>query len=340
MSADDKQMKLRYAGTCRLCNAELAARADAIYERSTKTVRCLTCSPDPAVEVRAERASKPPSQIEHVPVVELVETPEAVHSGNPGASARREYNRRQANRETRIRGKYGKLGGLVLAMSDDPQSTRAWNQGANGEENLGQGLNKLASHKVRILHDRRIPGTRANIDHIAVTPTGIYVIDAKKYKGRPSLKLEGGILRPRVEKLLVGTRDHTKLVDGVLKQVEVVQGIVGDAIPITGVLCFVEADWPLICGDFVTRDVKVSFGPGSSTRGSPSRAPLQESTICIASWHQHCRLRDRRVAGLLHTATIAHPRQLPLRADRGLTERARRIRRSDNQSGDAESGER
>jgi hypothetical protein len=158
-------------------------------------------------------------------------------------------------------------------MSDHPQSTTAWNTGALGEERLGQRLNELSSDTMRVLHDRRIPGTRANIDHIAITPTGIYVIDAKKYKGRPSLKVEGGILRPRVEKLLVGTRDQTKLVDGVLKQVEVVRGIVGgDDIPVTGVLCFIEADWPLIGGAFTTRGVEVLWPrklyPRLTTEGS------------------------------------------------------------------------
>lgn len=116
-------------------------------------------------------------------------------------------------------------------MTDGPQSTIAWNTGALGEERLGRRLDELSSETMRVLHDRRIPGTRADIDHIAVTPTGIFVIDAKKYRGRPSLKVEGGILRPRVEKLLVGTRDQTKLVDGVLNQVDVVQGIVGDDLP-------------------------------------------------------------------------------------------------------------
>lgn len=81
---------------------------------------------------------------------------------------------------------------------------------------LGDRLNELGSDRIRVLHDRRIPGTRANIDHLAVTPTGVYVIDAKKYAGQPHLKIEGGFLRPRVEKLLVGTRDCTKVVDGVL----------------------------------------------------------------------------------------------------------------------------
>ena len=250
--AGEKQMKLRYAGTCRVCGTELPARAEAIYERSTKTVRCLSCSPaNPAPPV------EPSPSVEPIPLVEQVEAPAPIDIGTPGASARREYEHRQAKRETRIREKHPKLGGLILAMSDDPQSTTAWNTGALGEERLGQRLNELSSDTMRVLHDRRIPGTRANIDHIAVTPTGIYVIDAKKYKGRPSLKVEGGILRPRVEKLLVGTRDQTKLVDGVLKQVDVVRVIVGDDTPVTGVLCFVEADWPLIGGAFTTSGVEV-----------------------------------------------------------------------------------
>ena len=46
------------------------------------------------------------------------------------------------------------------------------------------------------------------------------MVDAKRYKGCPALRVEGGVLRPRVDKLLVGRRDCTKVLDGVLKQVE------------------------------------------------------------------------------------------------------------------------
>ncbi|RYB89107.1 NERD domain-containing protein [Nocardioides glacieisoli] len=234
-------MRLHYAGKCRLCGAELAARAEAIYERPTKTVRCLEC-----------RAAAIDSDL---PTPEL-ETDGIVDVGTPGASARREFDRRQSKREERIRSKHPKLGGLILALSDDPQSTKSWDVGAVGEERVGTRLNELASESLLVLHDRRIPGSRANIDHIAVTATGVYVIDPKRYKGRPSLKVEGGPLRPRVEKLLVGSRDCTKLVDGVLKQVDVVRRVVGDEVPVRGVLCFVDADWPLIGGSFTTRDVE------------------------------------------------------------------------------------
>jgi len=147
--------------------------------------------------------------------------------------------------------------GSSNALSDEPQSTQSWDTGALGEERLGSRLNELASDTLRFLHDRRIPGSRANIDHLAVTPIGVFVIDAKKYAGRPHLKMEGGLLRPRVEKLMVGSRNCTKLVDGMLKQIDIVRGAVGDQIAVQGVLCFVEADWPLFGGPFTTRGVGV-----------------------------------------------------------------------------------
>ncbi len=153
-----------------------------------------------------------------------------------------------------MRQKWGKLGGIAVALSDEKQSTKAWATGAVGEERLGARLDSLVSESIAVLHDRRIPGSKANIDHIAVTTAGIWVIDAKRYKGKPELRIEGGILRPRVEKVLVGRRDCTKLVDGVLKQVELVRDLVGE-VPVTGALCFVEADWPLIGGAFTTRGV-------------------------------------------------------------------------------------
>jgi hypothetical protein len=280
-------MRLRYAGVCRLCDADLPARVEAIYERTTKTVRCLDCSIDPLVEEGALRPSRDPSP---PPLEEGALRPSRnqapIDPGTPGASARREYERRQTKRETRIRGKHPKLGGLILAVTDEPQSTKSWDTGAIGEERLGQKLNELASDALRVLHDRRIPGTRANIDHIAVTPTGVYVIDPKRYSGRPTLRVEGGLLRARTEKLLVAGRDRTKLVDGVLKQVDLVRAIVGEDIPVTGVLCFIEADWPLIGGSFTTRGVEVLWPKKLYPRlaaPTPSQVDLDALHLALAA---------------------------------------------------------
>ena len=242
---DEKGMRLRYAGTCRVCSVKLPKGSDAVYERSTKSVRCVSC----VVPIAA--AAEPAIQTERAA--------EDVDSGVPGASARREFERRHARREERVRSKHKRLGGAILALSDDPQSTRAWDTRAVGEERLSARLNELAGHSLRVLHDRRIPRSTASIDHFAIAPTDVYVIDAKRFRGRPGLIVEGGLIPPRVEKLIIAGRDRSKLLDGVLKQAELVgvRGSVGDDIPVRGVLCFVEADWPLIGGPFVTRDVDV-----------------------------------------------------------------------------------
>ncbi len=237
-----KQIRLRYRGACRVCSAPLPPGTEAIYETGTKTVRCLECVSEampPGPDPEPPREDSSPAE-----------------SGVAGSSARREYERRKAKDEERLREKWGRLGGLAVALSDERQSTKAWDQGAIGEERLGARLDSLATDAIAVLHDRRIPGSKANIDHIAITRQGIWVIDAKRYKGRPELKIEGGILRPRVEKLLVGRRDCTKLLDGVLNQVGLVRDLVGD-VPVTGALCFVEADWPLIGGAFATRGIHV-----------------------------------------------------------------------------------
>lgn len=41
-----------------------------------------------------------------------------------------------------------------------------------------------------------------------------------------------------------------------LKQIEVVGGVLGEDVPVHGVLSFVEADWPLTGGSFQTRGVE------------------------------------------------------------------------------------
>ncbi|WP_238402412.1 nuclease-related domain-containing protein [Cellulomonas sp. H30R-01] len=262
----DKTMRLRYAGDCRLCGCRLDAGTVAVYERSTKSVRCIECR-DHSVDASPNADATPvldPVPTADAPPVGASPAADAtaavVEIGRAGASAAREFERRAAQREQRVRAAHPRLGGLILALSDDPQSTRAWSSGAAGERVVARSLDTWANERVRVLHDRRIPRTRANIDHIAVAPTGVYVIDAKRYKGRPDLRVQGGILRPRTATLTVGGRDCTKLLTGVQKQVDLVRTALAEVQPdvrVRGQLCFVDADWPLIGGAFALDDVDV-----------------------------------------------------------------------------------
>lgn len=170
-------------------------------------------------------------------------TEPAASNGKAGASARREGARRKAKREAAVRERHPRIGGIMLALQDAPQHERSWARGAGGEELVEEALRKHAPD-VAVLHDRRIPGSRANIDHIAIAATGVWVIDSKRYKG----KLQ--VAKPLFgkQKLTIAGRDKTKLVDGLAKQVELVTAAVADAgldVAVHGCMCFVDAELPL-----------------------------------------------------------------------------------------------
>jgi hypothetical protein len=162
-----------------------------------------------------------------------------------GASARDEHARRKASRERRAREKHPRIGGLLLALQDEPQHQKAWGRGAAGEEQVASLLAKYLADDVTTLHDRRIPGRRANIDHIAVAGSGVWVIDTKRYKGKATID------RPLLGKprLMINGRDQTTLIDGLDRQVVVVRTAmkqIAPETPIQGALCFVGTDLPLI----------------------------------------------------------------------------------------------
>jgi hypothetical protein len=114
-----------------------------------------------------------------------------------------------------------------------------------GEELVAAALAKRCGPEVVALHDRRLPGTRANIDHLVVAPRGVWVVDAKRYSGK--IRVEKPLLA--AAKLTIAGRDRTKLVDGLAKQVAAVRDAVADiapGTPVHGAFCFVQGDLPLL----------------------------------------------------------------------------------------------
>jgi Nuclease-related domain len=165
-----------------------------------------------------------------------------------GASAQREYERRRARRAESITTAHPRIGRFLLAISDDPQTTTAWQRGAEGERRVGAALER-AGDSVLVLNDRRIPRTRFNIDHIAVAASGVYVIDTKMYSGKVAIRTTGGFFDRRRE-LRVGRRNCARDVEGVQWQARLVAEAL-DAAALTqmsvhGALCFADAEWPLL----------------------------------------------------------------------------------------------
>ena len=169
--------------------------------------------------------------------------------GVAGGAARREYERRVAVRAQRL-AQRGRIVRLSAAVVGEPQSTRAWALGAVGEERVAARLQAAADRGVLSLHDRRIPGSRANIDHLAIGPAGVYVIDAKRYEtAQIRVRRVGGLFTRRREELLVRGRVRTNLVAGMDKQVAAVRAALEAEgrrdVPVLAVLCFVDGLFPL-----------------------------------------------------------------------------------------------
>lgn len=166
--------------------------------------------------------------------------PEDLDLGTPGAGARREQERRKSRREAKTREDHPHLGGLLLRLQDEPQRERAWRDGAVGEEAVASHLAKTCPDVV-VLHDRRMPKSRANIDHIAIAPSGVVVIDAKRHKGKIEVR------KPLLgdARLVIRGRDKTKLVEGLKRQVDAVRAglaVVEQDVPVGGCFCFINPD--------------------------------------------------------------------------------------------------
>jgi hypothetical protein len=71
------------------------------------------------------------------------------------------------------------------------QPTRAWRDGARGECATARRLRRLERHGYVVLHDLQVPGSHANLDHLAIGPAGVFIIDSKRYSGRLSLGPDG-----------------------------------------------------------------------------------------------------------------------------------------------------
>ena len=234
-------MTLRRPDNCSTCAVPLPAGQRAAWDAATRVVSCLGCHGTAA----AAAADASPAAA----AAEIVLPPQRQVAG---ASAQREYDRRSTKREERIRTQHPRLGGLLLALSKEPASTRVWAQGAAGERAVAAKLDELAGEHVLALHDRRMRRpdgslSRANIDHLAVAASGVWVVDAKTHQGALEVRRSGGLFSPRVEALYIAGRDKTSLVEGLLKQVAAVRAELKQVqadVPVRGALCFVGTELP------------------------------------------------------------------------------------------------
>lgn len=235
----ERKLRLRWDGQCAACDAPLTGGSETWWDSEAKAATCGACH------------DEPPS----------------IDVGVAGASATAEYEKR-SRRETQrkqavvdsdaawrdqVRENHPILGRVATALTPKPvigpesQSTRAWKVGAQGEEGVARTL--AACSGVIALHDRRVPGTKGNVDHLAIGPAGVYIVDAKRYAGKVERRDVGSFFRSD-ERLYVGGRDRTKLVRQMGWQVDAVRTALDAGghghVPLHAVLCFVDSEWQLL----------------------------------------------------------------------------------------------
>lgn len=238
-------LTLKRDDVCSSCNSPVSTGAQAWWDADARSVKCLAC-------VQGDR-------------------------GVAGASAEREHERRRRRREARTRAAHPHVGGLLLALRAAPHHEPAFHEGAIGEQAVAQALERrTAEGQTILLHDRRMPRRRGNIDHLAVTPSGVFVIDTKNHKGKVD------VTRPvfGAATMLIARRDHTKLLDGLDRQVAAVHSALeaehGD-VKVEGVLCFPNAELPLL--RTLTMRGHLLLGPKALARRLNENGPLAGASV-------------------------------------------------------------
>jgi hypothetical protein len=224
--AATKTLALRRPGSCVSCHTALAVGVVAEWDKDARTVTCLACRQAPAI------AKTPPTALGETPL---------------GESLGREYERRRAGHEKRVRKAHPHIGGLLLAWNDEPQHQRAFKQGQIGELEVADAIEKaVAKMQGAVLHNRRMPGGRGDVDHIAIVPSGVYIIDAKAVGGK--VEVRSRWFKPPL--LFIAGRDRTKYLDGLDRQSAAVRDALTDTgnldVLLQAALCFTKADLPLL----------------------------------------------------------------------------------------------
>jgi Nuclease-related domain len=63
------------------------------------------------------------------------------------------------------------------------EQARAWRRGAHGERRTARLLDRLTRDGFVVFHDLAVPRSPANVDHLVIGPSGVFVIDSKQWSG-------------------------------------------------------------------------------------------------------------------------------------------------------------
>ena len=140
----------------------------------------------------------------------------------------------------------------------------------------------------RLLTDRQLPNSNANIDHVVIAPSGLWIVDTKKWAGK--IEYKGKRFDDPDMRLLVGGQDRTSKVEAIYNQVIPVAQLIDDldpgrSIDIRPALVFVGGNWStkLTLLDLLNRPVihdgVLIAAPKMLTKKINEPGPLQAELI-------------------------------------------------------------
>jgi nuclease-like protein len=165
-----------------------------------------------------EAGLEPPGPLATVP-----SEPITGSHGRPGRSARAQYRRRRAHeltawtRSLAWRAPLTVAAGVISQVLADqaglPQTglaglavaalvgwrlrfrpseqARSWQRGARGERRTARLLRRLTRDGYSCFHDLAVPGSDANVDHLVIGRSGVFVIDSKQWTGQVHQGVDG-----------------------------------------------------------------------------------------------------------------------------------------------------
>ncbi|GAA2036092.1 nuclease-related domain-containing protein [Pseudokineococcus marinus] len=158
----------------------------------------------------------------------------------PGAGAA-EQARRHAARAERLAAQHSleaTTDQARAALERAQRQAQQWATGAQGEVQVASALRALDQYGWTALHDVRWPGRQqANLDHVALGPGGVVVVDAKNWTGQVDVR--DGVLRQN-------GYHRTREVDSVLTAAAAVTVLLDPAhrTAVRAVLCLAGRDLP------------------------------------------------------------------------------------------------
>ncbi len=283
-----KLMSIRRPGICASCDASLQIAAKAWWDTIEKHMTCTTCRPaNTANAVRIPEGAIASGCAEAT--AQPLPPPVPIDHGIGGISARREYERRAAKHNERIEEKWGtgRVGKIAKFFTQEPQSIAAWAKGADGEGKIAKCLDRDLDDVATMLHDRKVPRTRGNIDHLVIAPTGVWIIDAKNYSGKVECR-DIGNWRSDEQRLYVGGRNQTTLLSGMGWQADAVQESIDaiglGAVPTHRYVCFTEAEWGFFAKPFRIDGVWVGW-PKALVEAVQAPPILDDAAVTTLSHH-------------------------------------------------------